>query len=64
MELTKKYRLIWDIQTNILIADPYIEYINSFTWVGNNRGYYESNSLEEIQNYIDENNLKYPTNNN
>lgn len=47
MALTKIYRLIWDIDTRQLLLNPFNEYAGS-TWVGDGRGFYETNTLEDV----------------
>lgn len=65
MILTKKYRLIWDQNTKVLISNPYIVYtIGSKTYPGDGLSYYQTDFIEDVNNCINENNLIYnPTNN-
>ena len=64
MALTKTYRLIWDIETGRLIINPFEVYpAGSSTTVGNGRGYYETNTIENVIEYINENGLIYLPNN-
>ena len=58
MILTKKYRLLWDITTNEILVNPYIEYTNSSTNTNTN-GYFESDNINEINDVINTNNLYY-----
>jgi len=58
MILTKKYRLLWDITTNEILVNPYIEYTNSTTNTNTN-GYFESDNINEINDVINTNNLYY-----
>jgi len=58
MILTKRYRLLWDIITNEILVNPYIEYTNSTTNTNTN-GYFESDNINEINDVINTNNLYY-----
>ncbi|MDY0270624.1 hypothetical protein [Trichloromonas sp.] len=58
MILTKKYRLLWDITTNEILVNPYIEYTNSSTNTNTN-GYFESDNINNINDVINTNNLYY-----
>lgn len=58
--LTKKYRLIWNDNKQLLL-DPYIDRTGTTTHVGSGRHYFQSDNLEEIENKISNENLVYET---
>lgn len=59
IELTKKYRLIWDVNTKELLSDPYLEYELSTVTVSNSLGFYDCDTIIEVNNIIDIENLWY-----
>lgn len=59
MELTKKYRVIYDSYTKEIIINPYTEYSEGLTLVGKGREASEFDTLQEVESFISENNLVY-----
>jgi hypothetical protein len=57
--LTKKYRLIWDVETKILAYDPYIEYSSTTEMLTNSLGWFESDLIQDVEKKIDDEGLVY-----
>ena len=57
--LTKKYRLIWNPETLIIIGNWDTDYGDSITHPGVGRSYFESDNLTEIEQKILEFRLIY-----
>jgi len=55
----KKYRLMWNVNSKELISDPYMEYSIKSETVTNSSGYYECDSIEEVDGKINELKLIY-----
>ena len=49
--LTKTYRLMWDPNTMIVLADPTTEY-NGITLVNDHTDYLESDEYKDISDYM------------
>lgn len=57
--LTKKYRLVWDVNTKELLTDPSFEYDENTKTKTNGLGNYDSDSFNDILNKINEENLYF-----
>jgi len=58
MELTKTHRLVWT-DNKIVVSNPFENYEGSKTYVGTGCYFFESNSLSEIEEKIESENLIY-----
>jgi len=63
-KLIKKYRLIWDANSNELLINPYIEYDENTETLVNCDTFFETDYIDEVNNFIQNNNLIFVEPNN